>query len=527
MAKFFAPPTVHRSLAVARDDTNKCAELWKCHPERSEGSVECGRRAMFDCAPDVQRTRHMRESVYWIEAAPPSERREPLTGKIDAEVAIVGGGMAGLSAAQWVVENAPTVSVAVVESEFCGAGATGRSSGFVTPDSELQVDALTRRFGEADARRMWLAAAGGCNQIRRTIDQLRIDCDLVDADSLFIARKSGGWKPVREEHQARRQAGFESTLYDRDGIRRIIGSSQFHGGVRYGGTFGINGCAYVQGLRDGLRDRGVRIFESSPVTRLEANSVVTPRGRVDAEKILICTDRFAEDLGVEKNDVYHVQTALILSEPLEADRFASIFPDGPLLVWDTDLIYQYFRPADGNRLLAGGGLLSRTYARQANHDLDIPNHLRSYLDSKFPQLQRIRFTNWWPGLIGITRDLLPIAGQSSKHASHYVALCAAGLPWSVISGRTAAQVALEGSAPLAEFFRPGRTFTEFDPLQPVLTKPPTFAISNYHAKTRLRGTAEEVQRRARKMLWSLATAIAVGITLIIRGNKKAARRRPF
>jgi gamma-glutamylputrescine oxidase len=469
----------------------------------------------------------MRESVYWMEAAPPPEKREPLTRRIDVDVAIVGGGMAGLSAAQWILEHSPKASVAVVESQFCGAGATGRTSGFITPDSELQVDALTRRFGEADARRLWLAAADGCNHIRRTLEELRIDCDFVEADSLFIASKSRGWTPVQEEHQARQKAELDSTLYDRNEIGRVIGSSQFYGGVRYSGTFAINGCAYVQGLRDGLRKRGVQIFEASPVTKIEAHSVATAGGRIDAEKILVCTDRFAADLGVEKSDVYHAQTALILSEPLSADLLASIFLDGSLLVWDTDLLYQYFRPAGGNRLLAGGGLLSRTYARQETHDLDIPNHLRSYLESKFPQLHGTRFTHWWPGLIGITRDLLPIAGASSKHASHFVALCAAGLPWSVISGQTAAQVAIEGSAPLAGFFQPGRTFTEFDSLQPVLTKAPTFAISNYHAKTRLRGTAAEVRRRARKVWWSLAAAVAVGISLMIRGNKKAARRRPF
>ena len=469
----------------------------------------------------------MRESVYWMEAAPTPEKREPLTRRIEADVAIIGGGMAGLSAAQWIVENAPKTSVAVVESEFCGAGATGRSSGFITPDSELQVDALTRRFGQSDGRRLWLAAADGCNHIRRTLEDLRIDCDFIEADSLFIASKSRGWTPVKDEHDARQKVELDSTLYDRSGIRRVIGSSQFHGGVRYSGTFGINGCAYVLGLRDALRSRGVQIFEASPVTNIEAHSIATAEGRIDAEKILLCTDRFAPDLGVEKSDVYHAQTALILSEPLSTELLASIFPDGPLLVWDTDLIYQYFRPAGGNRLLAGGGLLSRTYARQEHHDLDIPNHLRSYLESKFPQLQGTRFTHWWPGLIGITRDLLPIAGVSSKHASHFVALCAAGLPWSVLSGQTAARVAIEGSAPLAEFFQPGRTFTEFDSLQPVLTKPPTFAISNYHAKTRLRGTAAEVRRRARRVLGSLVAAVILGISLMIRGNKKAARRRPF
>lgn len=77
-----------------------------------------------------------------------------LTGEISADFAIVGGGVAGLSVAQALLELAPGARVALLERVFCGSGASGLSSGFVTPDSELQVAQLVRRFGTSVARQL-------------------------------------------------------------------------------------------------------------------------------------------------------------------------------------------------------------------------------------------------------------------------------------------------------------------------------------------------------------------------------------
>ena len=121
-----------------------------------------------------------------------------------------------------------------------------------------------------------------------------------------------------------------------------------------------------------------------------------------------------------------------------------MFPDGPVLAWDTDLIYQYFRLTGDGRLLVGGGTLRETYAR-ARPDSGTPRRLARFVRKTFPALADVRFESYWPGLIGVTRDLLPLAGANPQRPDQTLAACAAGLPWSILAGQAAAR-AVAGAA---------------------------------------------------------------------------------
>jgi gamma-glutamylputrescine oxidase len=131
----------------------------------------------------------MMSQVHWY-ARTPREMPSRLEGRIEADVVVVGGGMTGLSAAEWLRDHAGR-QVVLLESSFCGGGATGRSSGFITPDSELQVNDLVRRFGAAEARRLWLTAREACEHIRGNVERYGIACDGDQAS----ARPIGGFSP--------------------------------------------------------------------------------------------------------------------------------------------------------------------------------------------------------------------------------------------------------------------------------------------------------------------------------------------
>jgi hypothetical protein len=123
--------------------------------------------------------------------------------------------------------------------------------------------------------------------------------------------------------------------------------------------------------------------------------------------------------------------------------------------------------------------------------------LTAYVREKFPRLERVRFTHWWPGLIGVSKDLLPMAGPSGLVPGLYYAMCSAGLPWSVVAGETAARRTLGEATELDRFLLPDRAFTEIEPLQPVLRKPATFALSTLWAKSYQRGDSKRIARRQR------------------------------
>ena len=114
-------------------------------------------------------------------------------------------------------------------------------------------------------------------------------------------------------------------------------------GIRYAGTFGINSYAYCRKLRDELERRGVRVYEGSPVVRLSGRGVETPSGTVAAATVAVLTDLALPALGLAAPAVHHVQTFLAISRPLDAKEIRVIFPGDHLMVWDSDLVYQYFR----------------------------------------------------------------------------------------------------------------------------------------------------------------------------------------
>jgi hypothetical protein len=192
-----------------------------------------------------------------------------------------------------------------------------------------------------------------------------------------------------------------------------------------------------------------------------------------------------------------------------------------MLVWDTDLVYQYFRPTGDGRLLVGGGTELETFRRRETHGGHVAEKLVGYVEQRFPQLGRVRFTHRWPGLIGVTKDMLPMAGPSERVPGLYYALCSAGLPWSVVAGETAARSAVDGQTELDRFLSPGRAFSPIEPLQPVLRKPATFALSTLWAKSYQRGDAARVagqQRIVRALMWSAAGAGALAAARSLLGR---------
>ena len=385
--------------------------------------------------------------------------------------------MAGLSCAQALAARG--VDVTVVEQAFCGAGASGRTSGFITPDSEIELSDLVANHGEKLGQALWEFAKSGLERIRRTIEDLAIECDYQVQDSLFVARSARAFQKVIEaEHRAHVSLGYHSTLYDRASLDEIIGSRAYYGGIRYAGTFGINSYAYCRRLRDEIERQGVRIYEGTPVTRITGQGVETPSGTVAAGAVAVLTDRCLPALGLAVPEVYHVQTFLAISRPLRIDALRAIFPGDRLMVWDTDLAYQYFRITGEGRLLVGGAHLGSLYARRASRSSPrIARRLHRYLAEHFPSLT-IEFAHFWPGLIGVSKDFAPVVGRHDAFPTVYFAGAGAGLPWAAALGEYLALNITEGRGELDEVLSPGRPFTIGPRLQRLLGKPLAFALSH-------------------------------------------------
>jgi gamma-glutamylputrescine oxidase len=417
-------------------------------------------------------------SVYWYGGRIP--RVEPLRGAVKSEVVVVGGGIAGLTCAQTLA--ARTVEVTVVEKAFCGAGASGKTSGFITPDSELELSDLVSNYGERRGQELWEFAGSGLERIGRTIKELAIDCDYRVQDSLFVARSARTFrKVIQAKHRTHRSLGYPSTLYDRASLEAIVSARTYHGGIRYAGTFGMNPYAYCRAIRDEIERSGVRIYEATPATRLTEQGIETPKGAVIAGTVVVLTDRCLPALGLAAPAVYHARTFLAISQPLRPEEIQLIFPGDHLMVWDTDLVYQYFRITGEGRLLIGGAHPFSMYAGgEIGSSAGVARKLRRYLDQQFPSLN-IELQHFWPGLLGVSKDFAPVVGRHGDLPAHFAG-AAAGLPWAAALGEYLAQKITDGRDEFDEILSPKRHFAVGARLQRLLGKPVAFALSHAAAK---------------------------------------------
>jgi gamma-glutamylputrescine oxidase len=401
-------------------------------------------------------------------------------GEVRTDVAIVGGGMMGLMCADaWRIRGR---EVCVIESEVCGGGASGRSSGFITPDSELELSDIVTRVGARRAKQIWDFGRKGVEAIRGAITGYAIACDYVPQDSLFVATSSRAADATQREFQTHQALGYPAKYYEASAIAAVIGSTRFHGAVRTDGTFGLDGYRFCQGLRDRLVERGGRVFENSEVTSVEASLVTTRHGRVQASHVIVCTDRWLPRLGLAPREIYHVQTFLAVSAPLAERDIARIFPSGPCMVWETDLIYHYFRLTGDRRLLIGGGTLASTYAGHEQHHAETTvGRLGRYLRDTFPGLE-VELVAVWPGLIGISKDFGPVIG-TTRSGIHFGG-GAAGLPWAAAIGRYLAEKVATGRSELDDVLSVDRPFPLSRRAQALIGKRAAFALSHGLVKWR-------------------------------------------
>lgn len=420
----------------------------------------------------MKKTIQSQDQVFWYLKRPSVE---VLRTDMHADVAIVGGGMAGLTAAQAFLAKGK--KVLLLEAFYCGAGASGKSSGFITPNGELGISDFTRLFGEEAACAIWKRITSGMQHIKNNIDQFALDCDYIAGDSLLVANTKTALKHLRAEHDELQKLGYTSRYITNDEMHTALGSQGYYGGITYPDTFGINAYKYCQEMKDILVQQGAMIYEEAPVTTVEKNQINTLHARVTADNIVICADRFIPSLCKLKQDIYHVQTFILMSQPLTQQEIQTIFPTQNYMVWDTDLIYNYYR-LHGNRLLIGGGSLLNSYnANETHNSAYMYRKLTRYFKKKFPHIT-IQFEHIWPGLIGVSKDVAPIMGADKESSSIYYVGAAAGLPVAAGLALYAADHIVNGAQDLKDYFCPYRAFPIGGFAQRIMGDKVTFAVSN-------------------------------------------------
>ncbi len=407
-----------------------------------------------------------------------------LEGDIACDVVIVGAGAAGLSAAMALMDSG--LKVVLLDRNICGGSSTGKSAGFLTPDSELELAQLVRRYGEQGAKDTWECAQKGIERMVSLVNEHGLSCDLLKQDSLFLGNGSSGLNDVKEEVASRKQLGYEVDLYQANEIPKVLGATCFSGAVRYPGTYGIDALRYAQGLKKVLLEKGVKIFEATEVKRIEGHRVVTHAGSVTADQIILCADKPVKDLTRFQDEVYHALTFLSISEPLSDEEVKQLFPAEPMQCWDSDLVYSYWRLTGDQRILLGGGSALSTFS---HNDVTSPSIIEGVIKrfkKRFPYLDDVTFLQYWPGRIDCTRDLMPTVVRDSQAPWIHVVLGCVGLPWATFCGDFAARHVLNTEAQddhkFYRYFTDDRAFLIPTWAEKIAGKQLVFSLNNVWAK---------------------------------------------
>ena len=406
---------------------------------------------------------------------------EPLKGAVSCDVLVVGAGMAGLHAALRLAEAGK--KVVLIERNICGGSSTGKSAGFLTPDSELELHQLVRRYGAKDAKVVWGMASEGIELIVGNIKRFGIECDLLVQDSLFLGIGRSGLRAVREEEKFRRQVGFPSEVYVGESLRAFNPGHGYTAGIRYKDTYGINPLLYAQGLKKVLLEKGVAIYEGTPIVGISGHTAKTHMGSVDAQNIILCVDKLPSSLSMYADQVYHAQTFLSISEPLDEWEITQLFPGGQFMCWDSKLVYSYYRLTGDRRLLLGGGSAITTFLPT---DVTTPVVIGSVIREfkrRFPFLAEHEFIQYWPGRIDTTKDLVPIVDSDPASPFVQYVLGCVVLPWATFCGDYAARRILDPALNThGKYLRVNRQFLIPRWVQKIAGKMLTFSFNNFYSK---------------------------------------------
>jgi glycine/D-amino acid oxidase-like deaminating enzyme len=391
----------------------------------------------------------------YADTARPAPETPALDGEKRVSVAVIGGGFTGLSAALHLAERG--VDVAVLEAHEPGWGASGRNGGQVNPGLKHDPDTVEKDFGGDLGGRMVALSGNAPNVVFDLIQRHQIECQALQSGTLRAAvspRAAAGISATAEQW-ARRDAPV--ALLDPQALQQATGNTRYCSALldRRGGQ--VNPLGYARSLAQAAMQAGAAVFGGTPAQRVRRDGglwhVTTPTGSVRADKLVLATNGYSDDLwpGL-RHSIVPVFSAIVASEPLPEALARDIMPARSVL-YEMGRVTVYYRLDRDNRLLMGG--------RCAQHDIASPRELRylvGYAERLWPALRGIGWTHAWSGQLAVTRDHYPHIHEPHDDVLVCLGYNGRGVAMSTAMGPQLAQRIIGGRA--AEFDMPVTTMRE-------------------------------------------------------------------
>ncbi|WP_372623539.1 NAD(P)/FAD-dependent oxidoreductase [Falsiroseomonas sp.] len=345
-----------------------------------------------------------RDSLWSATAEEPAAEARSLVGEATAEVAVIGGGYTGLSAALNLAEAGARVTL--VEGREIGWGGSGRNGGQVIPGVKLDPSELRARFGEERGAALASSVGASADAVFARIARHAIRCAPVRHGWIQAAHAAPALARVQRRGAEWQQAGAPVEMLDARAIAARTGTEEYVGGWRDGRAGTVHPLSYARGLARAARAAGATLHADSPAQRLVREQggwrIETPRGALRARSVVVATNAYTDGLvpGLAKT-LLTLQSIQIATAPLREPLAARILPGGEC-VSETRRLAFYFRRSPDGRLILGGRGAAGEEERAA-----LFRALRGALARLYPEAARLPIEYRWSGQVALTLDGMP------------------------------------------------------------------------------------------------------------------------
>ncbi|MDR7126667.1 FAD-binding oxidoreductase [Pseudotabrizicola sp. 4114] len=354
----------------------------------------------------------MKLASYWLETSTPfaDGATRPLEGQYD--VAVVGGGLTGASAALALAKKG--ARVAVLEADTIGNAASGRNGGMCNNGFAQNYAAMSGKYGRDAANVLYKAFDSGVDLVERLVQEEQIECSFARVGKLKLAAKPEHYYMLaRSQELLAAHADPETRLIPRSELHNEVGTDRYHGGLLFPNSANMHVGRFVRGLATAAARHGADVYEHAPMMRMrrvaQGHAIETPKGNFEARQVLLASGiSQVGPLGWVRRRIVPVGAFLIVTEPLSPELLARLMPTRRNVV-DTRNLVVYWRLTPDNRLLFGGR--ARFAGSNPQSDQKSGEILQAAMVEVYPELADVRVDYCWGGLVDMTRDRLPRAGE--------------------------------------------------------------------------------------------------------------------
>lgn len=377
--------------------------------------------------------------TYYSRTMTDTATRAAVTGTVECDTVIVGGGLAGLTTALQLARGGQ--AVVVVEAQSVGFGASGRNGGFVSPGYATGGGEIARMAGVETARQLHLMSIEGVDFVRDTIAELNLRNANPKPGIMSVLRYDDGESLKRHAQSMAETYDYSLEYLDTAAVRSVLRSKRYFQALCDERSFHIHPLNYLRGLALEIERLGGRIYEGSPVNRLDLDQprkiVGTSSGEVRGKDVVLASGGYTGKLDRRLARAFlPIATYVMISEDAP-DLIATAIATGAG-IGDNRRAGDYYRLVEGGRRLLWGGRITTRAASASG----VAAELRREMLTTYPQLSGLKTELAWSGLMSYARHLMPQIGQLQPHVWHCTAFGGHGLNTTAIGGKVVAEAIL-------------------------------------------------------------------------------------